>query len=123
MKPPKEIYRKHLDEVEESIKEVWLNREKLLIDVRMVKSWHIRNWKERTDESIAKILMHQFKDMNFINGDSHTFSQLLIEDLFGDKVRTLDVAKDFNERTRRGDRKGFILRIRQLIKNRLINQN
>ena len=97
---------KHLDEVEESIKEVWLNRDKLLIDVRVVKSWFIRNWKERTDESVAKILMHQFKDMNFISGESHIFSQLLVEDLFGDKIKSMEVAKTFNEKTRRGDRKG-----------------
>ena len=94
-----------MDEVEESIKEVWLNRDKLLIDLKVVKSWHIRNWKERTDESIAKILMHQFKDLNFVSGDSHVFSQLLVEDLFGDKIKSKEEAKEFNEKTRRGDRK------------------
>ena len=49
--------------------------------------------------------MHQFKDMNFISGDAHTFSQLLVEDLFGDKIKSLDIAREFNEKTRRGDRK------------------
>ena len=95
-----------MDEVEESIKEVWLNRDKLLIDLKVVKSWHIRNWKERTDESIAKIMMHQFKDLGFLSGDAHVFSQLLVEELFGDKIKSLELAKEFNEKTRRGDRNG-----------------
>ena len=37
---PKElqdIYKKHLEEVEESIKDIWDNREKILIDLKIIK--------------------------------------------------------------------------------------
>ena len=34
----------------------------------------------------------------------HKFCQILTEDIFGDKIKTLDVAKDFNEMTKSGKR-------------------
>ena len=76
-----EIYKKHLEEVEESIRDIWDNRDKILIDLKIIKSWHIKNWKTRTNESISKIMLHQFKDMGFISNESHIFSQLLVEDV------------------------------------------
>ena len=76
-----EIYKKHLEEVEESIRDIWENRDRILIDLKIIKSWHIKDWKTRTNESIAKIMMHQYKDLGFISNESHIFSQLLIEDV------------------------------------------
>lgn len=76
-----EIYKKHLEEVEESIRDIWDNRDKILIDLKIIKSWHVRNWKTRTNESLSKIMMHQFKDLGFYSNEAHVFSQLLIEDV------------------------------------------
>ena len=76
-----ELYKKHLQEVEDSIKEVWDNRDKILIDLKIVKSWFVRDWKERTNESLSNIMMHQYKDLGYVNGEGHTFTQLLVEDV------------------------------------------
>ena len=49
--------------------------------------------------------MHHYKQLGFLSNDNHVFSQLLIEDLFGDKIKSLEIAKDFNRKTKNGDRK------------------
>ena len=80
-KEMQDIYEKHLEEVEESIKDIWENREKLLIDLKIIKKWHVKDWKTRTNDSIAKSLLQQFKNMGFLSNEAHIFSQLLIEDV------------------------------------------
>ena len=50
--------------------------------------------------------MDKFTKMHFIHGRGHTFAQLLAEnELFKDKIKDLKIASDFNDLTKKGERK------------------
>ena len=79
---PKElqdIYEGYLKEVEAHIKEKWENRERHLIDMKVLKPWYLHDWKTKTNESAAVFYKKEFEERGYFSGDSHLFTQLLSE--------------------------------------------
>ena len=74
-----EIYDKYLEEVKAHIQEKWDNRERDLIDMKVLKPWFLEDWKSRTVESAAEFFKKKFKEREYFNGASHVFTQLLSE--------------------------------------------
>ena len=74
-----EIYEKYLEEVKAHLQEKWENRERDLIDMKVLKPWYLEDWKNRTVESTAEFFRNKFTERNYINGASHVFTQLLSE--------------------------------------------
>ena len=74
-----DIYEKYLDEVKAHLQEKWDNRERDLIDMKVLKPWYLDDWKSRTVESAAEFFRGKFKERNYFTGASHVFTQLLSE--------------------------------------------
>ena len=74
-----EIYEKYLEEVKTHLQEKWENRERDLIDMKVLKPWYLDDWKNRTVESTADFFKRKFSERNYFNGASHVFTQLLSE--------------------------------------------
>ena len=73
------LYEDYLKEVEAHLKEKWDNRERDLIDMKVLKPWFLHDWKDRTTESAAEFFKTTFANRGYFNGDSHIFTQLLSE--------------------------------------------
>ena len=74
-----ELYEAYLEEVEAHIKQKWDNRERDLIDMRVLKPWYLADWKSRTTESAAEFYRKIFTERGYCNGETHMFTQLLSE--------------------------------------------
>ena len=128
------IYEQYIAEVSNHIQERWENREKILMDLRILKKWLPEKWDEMTEEALYEHFMEYFSRSGterciffgkkivllwnfpvsihrkrFIKLDTdatfdHKFCQLLTEDIFGDKIKDMKMAESFNEMTRKGQR-------------------
>ena len=88
------------------MKERWEAREKLLIDLKLLKEWYPKNWKDGATDAVIKQIKKAFVDLAFMeNEEIAIFEQLLPMKLFSDNIKTMDMAKDFREFTRKGGRK------------------
>ena len=86
--------------------ERWEAREKLLIDLKLLKEWYPKNWKNGATEDVVKQVKQVFKKLAYLENDEIAiFEQLLPRKIFGDDIKTMDMAKDFRDFTKKGNRK------------------
>ena len=74
-----ELYEAYLEEVEAHIQDKWDNRERDLIDMKVLKPWYLADWKTRTTESAAEFYKKAFSEREYFSGETHMFTQLLSE--------------------------------------------
>lgn len=78
-----DLYEAYLLEVEAHIQEKWDNRERDLIDMKVLKPWFMDDWKTRTTESAAEFYRKTFSERGYFNGETHMFTQLLTDQKVG----------------------------------------
>ena len=72
----KQLYQRYLEEIKNDVERKWANRERTIVDLRLLKSWYIKNWHTRTAESLNSELVQKFVEMGFIEDGFGTFSQM-----------------------------------------------
>ena len=73
----KDLYDCYLNEIRRDLMEQWANREKILMDIKILKPWYPQGWQTATNESITNRALAYFNKEMMINGVHHVFAQLL----------------------------------------------
>ena len=73
----KTIHNKYLGEIKDDIDGKWVNRERLVIDLRVLKNWHIEEWEKMNNQSLYNEIIKKFIENGFIEADCQLYTQLL----------------------------------------------
>ena len=84
----------------------WSKREKVLINLKLLKDWYPKNWKVTATNVLAEEIVGKLKDLGMVDEvNAPLFGQLLPGKMFSDEVKKMKAAAEFNELTRKGVRK------------------
>ena len=70
------LYQKYLKEIKEDVERKWANRERTIVDLRVLKEWYVKDWHTRTSESLYREIVSKFTSLGFIEDGFGTFSQM-----------------------------------------------
>ena len=92
----KDLHTKYLDEISENVKSKWQNREKVELNVRVLKEWFVSDWQNLDPESLSdKIVQKLVKHV--LQGKEPSmnsfFADILNGPITNDRIHTLKVAK------------------------------
>ena len=73
----KDIRVKYISEVKQDVIEKWTNREKVVINLQVLKEWHAKDWSTRTEDSLYNHWYYFFEQKGYISNPERAFSQLL----------------------------------------------
>ena len=79
----RDIRVKYISEVKQDVIEKWTNREKVVMNLRVLKDWHVKDWNTRTEESLYKHWRKYFDEKGFTSRAERVFSQLLSSKVSG----------------------------------------